>query len=48
MLHQLSYYLHKVTAMASHLDRQHWILISVGVLLLGVVCMKGFGSRTQY
>lgn len=29
-------------------SREQWIIISVVVLLAGMVCMKGFGSRSQY
>ena len=30
------------------LDRQAWFLILCGVLLLGALCLRGFGSRTHY
>jgi hypothetical protein len=30
------------------MDRQQWIFVFVGALLLGFVCLRGFGSRTQY
>jgi hypothetical protein len=31
-----------------NLDRQEWILVGVGILLLGLVCLRGFGSRANY
>ena len=31
-----------------NLDRQQWILVGVGILLLGIACMRGFGSRSEY
>jgi hypothetical protein len=42
------HYIDLVTRHASHLDRQHWVLLSVLVLGLGMLCMRGFGSRTNY
>lgn len=41
-------YIDQVTQQASSLDRQHWVLLSVLVLGLGMLCMRGFGSRTNY
>ncbi len=32
----------------THLDRGHWIWISVAVAIIGFICMRGFGSRTNY
>ena len=29
-------------------DRQTWIYIFVGVFVLGMLCMRGFGSRSNY
>jgi hypothetical protein len=41
-------YVDSVTNAAGHLQREHWIALSVIVLLLGLVCMRGFGSRNNY
>ncbi len=30
------------------LDRQQWTLVFAGVLVVGFLCMRGFGSRTNY
>jgi hypothetical protein len=30
------------------LDRQQWIMVFFGALVLGFLCMRGFGSRTKY
>ena len=40
--------LDQVTRYAGGLERQHWVLISVVVLGLGMLCMRGFGSRNSY
>jgi hypothetical protein len=42
------HYVDVVTRAAAQLDRTHWIILSVVVLGLGLVCMRGFGSRSQY
>jgi hypothetical protein len=41
-------YIDVITRHASQLDRQHWVVLSVLVLALGLVCMRGFGSRNSY
>ena len=30
------------------LDRTTWILVFFGVLFVGFICMRGFGSRSNY
>jgi hypothetical protein len=30
------------------LDRQQWFFVFVGVVVLGFLCMRGFGSRANY
>ena len=40
--------LETVTRQASHMERVHWIVLSVVVLLLGLACMRGFGSRDSF
>ncbi len=41
-------YLEKVARHFGGLERQHWILLSVVALVVGLVCLRGFGSRTNY
>ena len=48
MLEKVWACLETVTRQASQLERNHWIILSVGVLLLGAACMRGFGSRDSY
>jgi hypothetical protein len=26
----------------------HWFLVLIGVALVGLLCMRGFGSRSNY
>jgi len=37
-----------VTRQAGRLDRQHWVVLSVLILGLGLIMMRGFGSRNNY
>lgn len=32
----------------THFDRRHWIALSIVCLVIGCLCMKGFGSRKDY
>jgi len=48
MPYQVTRYIDAVVRSVSGLHREHWIAISVVVLLLGLVCMRGFGSRQNY
>ncbi|HEX5102481.1 MAG TPA: hypothetical protein VFV87_01635 [Pirellulaceae bacterium] len=41
-------YVNLVTRSASQLDRTHWVVISILVLVIGLICMRGFGSRNYY
>lgn len=48
MVDKLWHYVDVVTRAASQLDRQHWVILSVAVLVVGLVCLRGFGSRNNY
>lgn len=48
MVDKLWHYVDVITRSASQLDRQHWVILSVVVLIVGLVCMRGFGSRNYY
>jgi hypothetical protein len=41
-------YLDQLTSYAGTFERQHWVLLSVAVLVMGLICMRGFGSRNNY
>jgi hypothetical protein len=32
----------------NHLDRNGWIVVLFSVLLVGSICLRGFGSRSDY
>jgi hypothetical protein len=48
MPHFVNRLVYEVTSYVSGFDRQHWLWISIAVLGLGLLCMRGFGSRTNY
>jgi hypothetical protein len=37
-----------ITNYAGQLDRQQWLVVSILVLGLGLLTMRGFGSRSNY
>ncbi len=32
----------------THFDRQHWIVFTAICVVIGCLCMRGFGSRKNY
>lgn len=33
---------------ANQMNRERWLLVFAAVVLAGLACMRGFGSRTSY
>ena len=31
-----------------HMERDHWLIVFGVLVVIGVFCMRGFGSRTSY
>jgi len=42
------YYYHRAMHYAESLESHEWFLVLAGVVVIGVVCMRGFGSRNKY
>lgn len=38
----------EVVRFVEHMDTQQWVLTLLGVVVVGLVCMRGFGSRSNY
>ena len=38
----------EVAKVMGTLDRKEWFMVFVGVVVLGFLCMRGFGSRANY
>jgi hypothetical protein len=32
----------------NHMEPQHWLFVLAGMVVLGLLCMKGMGSRSHY
>jgi hypothetical protein len=30
------------------MDAQHWLFALIGVVVIGLICLRGFGSRSSY
>jgi len=41
-------YFNELQQAASHLSREQWIGVSVGVLIVGAFFLRGFGLRSGY
>ncbi len=41
-------YFHEVFRYVERMDTQHWVLVCVAAVIVGVLCMRGFGSRSGY
>lgn len=38
----------EVMRQINHMDTRHWLYVFVGVVIVGLVCLRGFGSRSDY
>lgn len=38
----------KVIRYTGEFDRTEWIFILVGAVIVGFICLRGFGSRKEY
>ena len=38
----------EVVRFLEQLNTQEWVLVLVGLVIVGFVCMRGFGSRSNY
>lgn len=39
---------HEIIRYADRLGPQEWFLVMAGLIIVGLVCMRGFGSRSGY
>ena len=37
-----------ITGAVNQMEVRHWMFVGVGVVLLGALCLRGFGSRANY
>jgi hypothetical protein len=41
-------WIREVLYYASRLDPQQWLLVLGAVIVIGLICLRGFGSRSEY
>ena len=41
-------YVSEVLRFLNQLDTQEWVLVLLGLVVVGFLCMRGFGSRSDY
>ena len=41
-------YVREVFRFLEQLDTQEWVLVLLGLVVVGFLCMRGFGSRSDY
>ncbi len=41
-------FIHSVLRYLERLDTREWLFVFIGVVVLGLVCLRGFGSRSSY
>jgi hypothetical protein len=44
----LNNWIHDIIRYTSRLDPQQWLLVLAGVVIVGFLCLRGFGSRSGY
>ncbi len=38
----------EVLSFINHMEPQDWLFVLAGMIVVGVLCLKGMGSRSQY
>ena len=38
----------QMTRYASRMGPQEWVLVLAAMIVVGLICMRGYGSRSQY
>jgi hypothetical protein len=44
----MSHYWHELWRHVDHMGSQDWLLVLAAMIGVAFVCMRGFGSRSQY
>jgi hypothetical protein len=47
-MHMISRYFNVLLHHFDRLNSHQWIWLLIGIVLLGLYCMRGFGSRAKY
>ncbi len=44
----LSHLYHQTERFLERLEPRHWVIILAGMIVVGLFCLRGFGSRSNY
>ena len=44
----MMHFIRELMRWADHMTLQHWLLVLGGVIVVGVLSLRGIGSRSQY
>jgi hypothetical protein len=44
----MEHFFNDLVRYVNHMDAQEWVYVLAGMLIVGFVCMRGFGSRSSY
>ena len=44
----MGHFYREVMQFIQHMDAQQWVLALLAMVLVGLFCMRGFGSRSNY
>jgi hypothetical protein len=42
------HYINVAMNFVNRIQSRHWLMILIGVTIIGALCMRGFGSRKNY
>lgn len=44
----MGYFMNEIMYYVNRSNAQHWLLVLIAVVVIGLFSMRGFGSRSQY
>ena len=44
----MSHYWREVVRFVNHMGPQEWVLVLAAMIVVAAICMRGYGSRSQY
>jgi hypothetical protein len=48
VLNKIFHYLDQVTRTVGRFDTEHWVIVGAILIVVGLICMRGFGSQKAY
>lgn len=47
-MHEIYHLIQNIMRFASRLEPQQWVIILGVMIVIGLICLRGFGSRSKY